>query len=186
MDSKSLYAQLFEPKFIEATQRFYEQQQKKLMKVFNVDKYIKSVDLIFDYEDYLIEHYLDTLSFSLVNSCIYEYMIKNCSADLLNSGMPSLLNARQYDSLVLLYSYMCDTDLLPQLKKAWQQYIHDRGIYYLKGLKPTRQSVMAVVGQIIDLKMLTDKVINDCFQRNISLRNAQMQSFQEFCNQQGQ
>ena len=185
MDSKSLYTQLFEPRFVESTQVFYEQQQKKLMKVFNVDKYMKCVDLIFDYEDYLIENYLDTLSFALVNSCIYEYMIKNSYRDLLNSGLPSLLNARQYESIVLLYSYMHDTELLPELKKAWQQYIHDRGVYYLKGLKPTRQSVMAVVGQIIDLKILTDTVINDCFQRNVSLRNAQMQSFQEFCNKRG-
>jgi len=185
-DSKSLYSAMFEPKFIKATQAFYERQQQKQMRIFNVDKYIKSVDLIFDYEDYLIENYLDTLSFSLVNSCVYEYMIKNCHQELLNSGLPGLLNSRQYHSIILLYSYMHDTELLPQLKAAWSQYIHDRGVYYLKGLKPSRQSVMAVVGQIIDLKILTDTVINDCFQRNISLRNAQMQSFQEFCNKQGQ
>ena len=142
------------------------------MKVFNVDKYVKCVDLIFEFEDYLVENYLDNLSFNLVNSCIYEYMIKNCTTQLLNSGLHSLLNSRQYDSLVLLFSYMCDTDSLIPLKKAWSNYIFERGIYYLKGLKATRSSIMEVVGQIIDLKILTDRVLNDCFQRNISLRNA--------------
>lgn len=63
-----------------------------MMKTFNMDKYIKNVDLIFEKEDTLIEQYFDNLSFSLNNSCIYEFMIKNCYEEILKSGLASLLN----------------------------------------------------------------------------------------------
>jgi len=58
------------------------------------------------------------------------------------------------------------------MKEAWGKYIYDRGNFYLKGLKSTRASLMEVLGQIIDLKLLTDNVIDNCFQSNVSLRNA--------------
>lgn len=129
-----------------------------------MDKYIQNVDLIFEKEDALIEQYFDNLSFSLNNSCIYEFMIKNCYDDILKSGLASLLNSRSYQSLLLLYSFMHDTDLLPQLRDQWALYIYERGVYYLKGLKSSRQSIMQVIGQIIDLKILTDTVLANCFQ----------------------
>jgi len=58
------------------------------------------------------------------------------------------------------------------MKDAWAKYIYERGNYYLKHLKSTRDSIMEVIGQIIDLKILTDNVIDNCFQSNVSLRNA--------------
>ena len=73
-------------------------------------------------------------------------MIKNCYEDILKQGLSSLLNERKYKSLLLLYSYMHDTELLGQLKDQWALYIYERGIYYLKGLKSSRISIMEVVG----------------------------------------
>ena len=67
-----------------------------MFKLFNVEKYIKTVDLIFEQEDILMEKYFDNLGFSLNNSCIYEYMIKNCHEEILKSGLSSLLNERKY------------------------------------------------------------------------------------------
>lgn len=184
--TQNLYKDLFEAKFIERTQQFYQKQQQRVSKQYKIEKYIQTVDLIFEQEDALMEKYFDNLSFSLNNSCIYEYMIKNCHDEILKSGLPSLLNERKYKEIVLLYSYMHDTDLLLQTKEAWAQYIYDRGIYYLKAIKPSRESILQVIGQIIDLKILTDTVLDECFQSNVSLRNAQIQSFQEFFNHQGQ
>ena len=129
-----------------------------------------------------MEKYFDNLSFSLNNSCNYEYMIKNCHEEILKSGLLCLLLDRKYTQIIVLYSYMHDTDLLVQMKEAWAQYIYDRGMYCLKALKPTRESILQVVGQVIDLKILTDTVLDECFQSNVSLRNAQIQSFQEFFN----
>lgn len=83
-----------------------------MFKLFKVDKYINTVDLIFEQEDVLMEKYFDNLSFSLNNSCVYEYMIKSCQEEILKSGLSSLLNERKYKQIVLLYSYMHDTDLL--------------------------------------------------------------------------
>ena len=80
---------------------------------------------------------------------------------------------------------MHDTDLLVQTKEAWASYIYERGMFCLKAIKPTRESILEVVGQVIDLKILTDTVLDECFQSNVSLRNAQIQSFQEFFNHQG-
>ena len=90
--SQSLYTLIFESKFVQRTQQFYGKQQSQMMKTFNMDKYIKNVDLIFEKEDTLIEQYFDNLSFSLNNSCIYEFMIKNCYEEILKSGLASLLN----------------------------------------------------------------------------------------------
>jgi len=67
------------------------------------------VDKIFEFEDEMIEKYFDQKSFSLNNSCIYEYMIRNCHEEILSLGVPSLLNDRDYESIILLYSYMHDT-----------------------------------------------------------------------------
>jgi len=53
--SKSLYTLIFESKFVQRTQQFYGKQQSQIMKSFNMDKYIKNVDLIFEKEDALIE-----------------------------------------------------------------------------------------------------------------------------------
>ena len=97
---------------------------------------------------------------------------KNCHEEILKSGLASLLNQRNYKCIVLLYSYMTDSELLPKMKDAWAKYIYEKGMYYLKNIKPTRESVMDVVGQIIDLKILTDQVIEDCFQNDLALRNA--------------
>jgi hypothetical protein len=121
-----------------------------------------------------MEQYFDNASFSLNNSCIYEFMIKNCHEEILKSGLPCLLNERKYESLTLLYSYMHDTELMTQMRDAWSNYIYDRGNYYLKGIRSSRESIMEVIGQIIDLKIMTDTVIEDCFQANVSLRNAQI------------
>lgn len=130
------------------------------------------MDRIFELEDEMIEKYFDQKSFSLNNSCIYEYMIRNCHEEILNSGLPTLLNQRRYESIVLLYSFMYDTQLQAQMKDAWAKYIFERGNYYLKHLKSTRESIIEVIGQIIDLKILTDNVIDNCFQSNVALRNA--------------
>ena len=133
------------------------------MKSLNIDAYIKKVDLIFEKEDELMEQFFDNASFTLNNSCIYEFMIKNCHEEILKSGLSCLLNERKYESLTLLYSYMHDTELMTQMRDAWSNYIYERGNYYLKGIKCSRESIMEVIGQIIDLKILSDTVIEDCF-----------------------
>lgn len=148
-------------------------------------EYISIVDHIFTCEDEMVDKYLCKKSFALNNTCVYEFMLNVCHTDLLKNAIPSLLNERKYEALLLLYSYMYDTKLLPQMKFYWSQYIYERGVYYLKGLQTTRESVVKVVSQIIDLKVLTDTVLDHCFQNDIAFRNAQIQSFQEFFNQQG-
>lgn len=55
----TLYKQLFEQKFIDKTKIFYEKTQQKLMKNLNIDKYLKTVDKIFEIEDKMIENYFD-------------------------------------------------------------------------------------------------------------------------------
>jgi hypothetical protein len=82
----------------------------------------------------MIAEYFDNHSFSLNNSIIYENMVKSCHEELLRSGLPSLMNERKYESIMLLYSYMHDVELLGPMKTAWSHFIYDKGIYYLKGL----------------------------------------------------
>lgn len=103
------------------------------------------------------------MTFSLNNSCIYEQLIKASHEEILKSGLPSLLNERKYEQIVLLYSYIHDVDLILSMKQAWGSYIYEKGMYYLNGLENTREAVMRVVGQIVDLKILTDTVLDECF-----------------------
>ena len=125
--------------------------------------YINSVDRIFVNEDLMMEKYLLNLTFSLNNSCIYEHMIKGCHEDLLNTGLPTLLNSQKYTEIILLYSYIHDVELQSPLKKAWTQYIFDKGISFLKNLTSDRKSIMEVVSKVIELKILTDFVLETCF-----------------------
>ena len=100
--------------------------------------YINAVDKIFVNEDIMMEKYLLNLTFSLNNSCIYEHMVKGCHEDLLSTGLPILINTQKHTEIVLLYSYTHDVELQGPLKKAWAQYIFDKGMSYLKNLVSTR------------------------------------------------
>ena len=89
------------------SQQFYEKLHLKLFK-HKIADYIDYVDLIFTHEDSMSEKYLLNLSFSLINSCVYEYMVKLSSDEILKSGLPTLLNERKYEQIVLLYSFVHD------------------------------------------------------------------------------
>lgn len=84
------------------------------------------------------QKYLLNLTFSQNNSVIYEHLIKVCHEDLLKSGLPSLMNERRYEEIILLFSYMHDVELLGSMKEAWSHYIYEKGMYYLKGLENSR------------------------------------------------
>lgn len=93
------------------------------------------------------------------------------------NGLRSLLDQKMFEHLTLLYSYLHDTGCINQLKDAYYQYIYDKGITLLGQILATRASVLEVVGKVLELKILTDRVIDECFYQNMKVRNAQIQSF---------
>ena len=150
-----------------------------MFKALKIEEYIDTIDLIFAKEDELLQNYFDNASFSLINSCIYEYMFMNCHQEMLKgpSGLRSLLDQQMFEHLTLLYSYLHDTGCINQLKDAYYQYIYDKGITFLGQILATRASVLEVMGKVLELKILTDRVIDECFYQNMKVRNAQIQSF---------
>jgi hypothetical protein len=73
----------------------------------------------------MVDDYFDHFSFSLINSSIYQCLIKDPHHLILNKGLPELLQTRDYKSLILLYSFVLDTDLVSNLKNELQVYIFD-------------------------------------------------------------
>ena len=82
---------MFEVKLIQKATFYYEGVQKKLFLTLSSSEYLRLVDKMFTGEDYLVENYLEQASFSLLNSCLYESMIKKCSGELQRAALMSLL-----------------------------------------------------------------------------------------------
>ena len=72
--------------------------------------------------------------------------------------------ASDLDGLQLLYFYSVDAGLIQTLQKEWSKLIYDKALSLVKSTKSTRESVLNVVSKFIELKNLTDSIIEKCFQ----------------------
>ena len=176
---KTLYVDLFEKKLIEATQAHYEKVRGSIDQAASM--YLRTIDRIFQSEDDLVERYLSQASFSLLNSTIYEELIKK-NTTLLSTCFATLLPANDFEALNLLYAYSFDTGMVSKLADEWCKYVHAQGLAILRRTKSEPASILEVIRALINLKWQTDKVIDDCFRGSDPMRNAQTQSFQELFN----
>lgn len=118
---KSLYVELFEKCLVEATRTHYEKVRTSIDQT--ASNYLRTADRIFQSEDELIERYLSQASFSLLNSTVYEELIKK-NANLLATCFGVLLPNNDLEAMGLLYAYAFDTGLMTKLADEWCKHLY--------------------------------------------------------------
>jgi hypothetical protein len=67
---------------------------------------------------------------------------------------------KKFDSLKLLFNFFKETELLGDLKNAWLSFIKAEGTTILSQIKDKKFSQLLAIKDILQLKDLTDKVVN--------------------------
>lgn len=112
-------------------------------------------------------------------------MIKK-NTQLLQTCFGVLLPSNDFEAMNLLYAYAYDTGLITKLADEWCKHLHAQGLRILTSVKSEPESIMGVVRGLIELKRLSDRVIDECFRGSDPMRNASTQSFQELFNMRNQ
>jgi hypothetical protein len=95
---------------------------------------------------------------------LQEVLITNHSKTILERGFAEMMNSKKADwieSLILLYQFFNEVDLVDDLKKQWIQFIKEDGLNSLKHYETDKVYTMK---SLLMLKELTDKVVVQCFE----------------------
>lgn len=175
-----IYKDIFEQKFLDATDQIYAAEGHRLMEKLDVPDYLAHVDKRLNEENERLLHYLDpSTKWQLIHTVEKELLTEHIT-NILQKGLDTLLEENRVSDLLLLYQLFSRVrNGLADLCLALNQYIKKRGRAIV--IDPEKDKTM--VQELLDFKDKIDNIINKCFQHNEKFNNSCREAFENFINQ---
>ncbi|XP_044736413.1 cullin-4B [Chrysoperla carnea] len=175
-----IYKDIFEQKFLDATDQIYAAEGLRLMEELDVPEYLAHVDKRLNEENERLLHYLDPgTKWQLIHTVEKELLTEHTN-HILQKGLDILLEENRVKDLHLLYQLFSRVkNGLVELCAAFNLYIKKRGRAIV--IDPEKDKTM--VQELLDFKDKIDNIINNCFQRNEKFNNSCREAFENFINQ---
>lgn len=179
-----IYQEVFEHKFLEATDRLYAAEGRMLMQERDVPNYLGHVDKRLNEESERLLHYLDMSTRKPLIQCVERQLIENHLTAILQKGLDQLLDENRTADLTLLYQLFSRVrDGLKELNSAFGAYIKKTGRLFVINTENDADKDRDMVQCLLDFKDKVDNIIETCFAKNEKFVNVMKESFECFINQ---
>ncbi|KAJ0659843.1 putative cullin [Helianthus annuus] len=158
----SVYQQVFEQPFLDASATFYRGESQRLIECCNCGEYLKKTEKCLNEEIDRVACYLDAKSEVKITNVVEKEMIEsqmNCLVHMENSGLVDMIIEDKYDDLAWIYNFF---RRLPN------------------GLSV--KDPVEFVQRLLEEKDKHDKIINLAFNNDKTFQNALNSSFEYFIN----
>jgi len=136
-------------------------------------------------ESQLTYGYLEETSFLKVIECLEEELFKSHQETIIKD-LPIMIKdyPNSVETLRTLFEIVEQTELIRNLSKAFGAYIVDAGLELLSKVKSSMDeaTLSGFIEKIIELKLRTDSVLEDCFKERKILKQEQVTAFKQFLN----
>lgn len=171
-----LYHDIFEEKFIRASERLYATEGLHLINKLEVHNYLHHIQKRFNEEHNRYIIYLDESTKWPIIRIVEKHLIMNHISSILE-GLEELLNENRRKELKLLYC------LLTRLKEGLTEIC----TYFNAYIKKYGQAIIidpgndkGMIQDLLHFKEKMDFIINICFQSNIKIINSAKEAFESF------
>ncbi|RWS04501.1 cullin-4A-like protein [Dinothrombium tinctorium] len=175
-----IYKEVFEGKFLQATEELYAAEGQRLMQEQEVPAYLAHVDKRLHEEWGRLMHYLDGSTKRPLIQCVEKQLISEHLCSILQKGLDQLLDENRINDLSLMYNLLSRVkEGLHELCTYFNQYIKKRG----KVIVTNPEKDKTMVQELLDFKDQLDVVVTQCFQKNEKFVNSLKEAFEYFINQ---
>ncbi|GAB6021134.1 Cullin-4B [Chamberlinius hualienensis] len=175
-----IYQDVFEAKFLIATDRLYSAEGQRLMLERDVPEYLAHVDKRLSEESERLLHYLDQSTKKLLITSVEKQLLGEHLTSILQKGLDSLVDQDRLKDLTLMYNLFSRVkNGLTELCTHFNQYIKKRG----RAIVVNPEKDRTLVQDLLDFKDQMDNIVATCFQKNDKFINALKEAFEHFINQ---
>ncbi|KAI8340502.1 hypothetical protein BC941DRAFT_417436 [Chlamydoabsidia padenii] len=175
----SLYADNFEPRFMEATITYYSNEAtKKLDELTTPDYILHAKERLQQESEQRIAAYLNKATEAPLAQVVTNQLIYSRVGIILTQGFDSMMDLDQVVPLEILYGFLLDHDLMTQLRTSFANYIKKGGLELIQDPANDQQ----MVPTLLQYKSKLDKILENSFDNNSSFSNALKESFESFIN----
>jgi len=166
--SQELY-QSFEPKFLERSQLFFRKEAEKWMtEVFDVQGYVRFVDLKFSMEAEKAKFFRETGTEAALGKVLETELIEKYIEKVLDiSGLTILIEKQDIESLEKIYWQMSRINKLEILRKSWSTTLKDITRGLLNSSKDT-----TLIESLLNLRKDAILIVKEGFQSHRGLRSS--------------
>jgi len=174
-----MYEDVFERKFLQATENLYAAEGQKYMEDNDVPEYLARVDRRLKEESDRLLHYLDPSTRKPLINCIETQLLGLHLSNILQKGFDSLMDENRLTDLALMYQLFSKVRHgLEELCAYFGAYIKARGAAIV--INPEKDKTM--VQELLDFKEKLDSTFEDAFARNEKFVNTMKEAFENFIN----
>lgn len=180
MSSLSVYRTLFEPRFLEETQRLYRVESHRLVNEQEVPEYLKYVDRIIAEETERSLYYLESLTqIPLIQTVEMELIAAHLDL-ILRKGLNDMLDNMRMNDLDLLHTLLSRVpNGLTELCSHFNKHIKQRGQLIVTNVERDK----TMVQDLLLFKEKMDQAVNECFKRQERFIYSLKEAFENFINQ---
>lgn len=177
--SLQIYDNVFEPEFLKATQRMYEQESKVKLQELEISHYLIHVSKRLNEETERLLIYLDSSTAKKLINVTETCFIMNYLNLIINKGTDTLLSLKKNDDLGLLYNLLSRVkNGQNTFKTAFSEYIKKIGRTLISDTSRDK----FLVQDLMNFKTDLDEIILKCFDNNEKFIQAEKDSFDYFIN----
>ncbi|KAI1287352.1 Cullin-4B [Halotydeus destructor] len=176
-----IYSQIFECKFLQATEELYGVEGQRLIEELEVPAYLTHIDKRIKEETERIMHYLDHCTkWSLIH-CVEKQLISQHLSTILQKGLDQLLDENRIETdMPLMYNLLSRVkDGLQELCSQFNQYIKKKG----KVIVTNPEKDKTMVQELLEFKDQMGAVVSKCFNQSEKFTISMKEAFEYFINQ---
>lgn len=179
MSTLSVYRSLFEPNFLDETQRLYRAESQRLVNEMDVPAYLKYVNRIISEETERSNLYLESLTHIPLIETIERELIATHLTLIVAKGLDQLLDDMRLDDLILLHNLLSRVpNGITELCNHFNKHIKQRGQVIVMDLEKDK----SMVQDLLEFKIRMDQVVNECFQKQEKFVYSLKDGFEYFIN----
>ena len=175
-----IYQQVFEGRFLQATEELYAAEGQRLMQEQEVPSYLAHIDKRMNEESERLLYYLDHSTRRGLIGCVEKQLISEHLTSILQKGLDQLLDENRISDLTLMYNLLSRVkEGQPELCSHFNACVKSRGKVIVSNPEKDR----TMVQELLDFKDQMDYVVATCFAKNERFVNSLKEAFESFINQ---
>eukprot|EP00656_Telonema_subtile_P012952 TRINITY_DN16557_c0_g2_i1.p1 TRINITY_DN16557_c0_g2~~TRINITY_DN16557_c0_g2_i1.p1 ORF type:complete len:536 (+),score=106.85 TRINITY_DN16557_c0_g2_i1:153-1760(+) len=175
---RSIYVDVFENPFLEATRMFYGAEGRRYIEQEEVPGYLKHAESRIEEEQNRILQCLDPCSRKPLIACVEDELVRKHIDTILSKGFDELMKASRIDDLRRLHMLYDRVDALEAMQSAFNAYVKCTGMQIVAD----GQNDSLMVQKVLDFKDELDTIVSEGFGHATSLSESQKQAFEHFLN----
>jgi len=174
-----MYHDIFEPKFLQATDQLYATEGQKFMLEVDVPNYLTRVEKRLKEETDRLLHYLEPATRKPLIACVENQLIGLHITNILSKGFDYLLDLNSANYLTLMYQLFSRIKTgLDKLCEYFGAHVKARGLSIVEDTEKDKNMVQ----ELLDFKEKLDDVITEAFNKNEKFVFSMKDSFEHFIN----